>query len=140
MRVLIAVDGSEPSRQALRWAADLLRDRQPLEVTLVHCLPTLSGELFVGADVVQRFVEETERWGQSILDAAQEMLRCHGIESRPVLRRGQAGPAVVALAQQLQADLVFMGRRGLGRVQAALLGSTSSYVLSHWQGPVLVAH
>lgn len=139
MRVLIAVDGSEPSRQALRWAAELLRGRDPLVVTLAHCLPTLSGELFVGPEVVQRFFDETERLGQSILDTAQEMLRSQGIEARTLLRRGQPGPTLVALASECQVDLIFMGRRGLGRVQAALLGSTSAYVLSHWRGPVLVA-
>ena len=138
MKLLVAVDGSPPSGRALELAARLVQGRQGARLVLVHCVPGMSGDLFVGPDAVYRYLEESERLGRSILDAATRRLG----EPRPpvetVLRRGEPGREIVAEAERQRPDLVVVGRRGLGRVTSALLGSVSGYVLEHWRGPVLV--
>jgi nucleotide-binding universal stress UspA family protein len=44
----------------------------------------------------------------------------------------------VALAEELGADLIVMGSRGLGGVRRALMGSVSDSVVRHAHCPVLV--
>jgi nucleotide-binding universal stress UspA family protein len=53
-----------------------------------------------------------------------------------VLVDSPAGPAIVANAHD--AELIVVGRRGLGPVRSLVLGSVSSYVVQHATCPVLV--
>jgi nucleotide-binding universal stress UspA family protein len=45
---------------------------------------------------------------------------------------------IVALAEELGADLIVMGSRGLGALRRALMGSVSDSVVRHAHCPVLV--
>jgi nucleotide-binding universal stress UspA family protein len=54
------------------------------------------------------------------------------------LRMGAVDLEIVALAEELQADLIVMGSRGLGGVRRALMGSVSDSVVRHAHCPVLV--
>ena len=51
---------------------------------------------------------------------------------------GTAAREIVALAEQIGADLIVMGRRGLGGVRRALTGSVSNPVVRHARCPVMV--
>jgi nucleotide-binding universal stress UspA family protein len=51
---------------------------------------------------------------------------------------GRAWRAICQVATELDAEVIVLGARGLGRVQSALLGSVSSAVLVHAKRPVLV--
>ncbi|HEY8489347.1 MAG TPA: universal stress protein [Thermaerobacter sp.] len=137
MRFLVAIDGSPPSGRAVEWAGRLLRGDSEAELILLHCVPGMSGDLFVGPDAVDRFLEESERLGRSILEAAARRLPADGPRVQTVLRRGDPGRVIVAEAEELRPDLVVLGRRGLGRLSSTLLGSVSAYVVQHWRGPVL---
>jgi nucleotide-binding universal stress UspA family protein len=61
------------------------------------------------------------------------------IPVRTVVRRGKAGPAIVAHAREENYDAILVGARGVGRV-ASIVGSVSAYVLSHADIDVFVAH
>jgi nucleotide-binding universal stress UspA family protein len=50
-----------------------------------------------------------------------------------------AGRRIVEIADELDARLIVCGRRGLGVVTSALLGSVSHVVLAHAGRPVLIA-
>jgi nucleotide-binding universal stress UspA family protein len=54
------------------------------------------------------------------------------------LRMGEVDLEIVALAEELGADLIVMGSRGLGGVRRALMGSVSNSVVRHAHCPVLV--
>jgi nucleotide-binding universal stress UspA family protein len=54
------------------------------------------------------------------------------------LRMGAVALEIVALAEELGADLIVMGSRGLGGVRRALMGSVSDSVVRHAHCPVLV--
>jgi nucleotide-binding universal stress UspA family protein len=61
-----------------------------------------------------------------------------GTVARTHLRMGEVDLEIVALAEELQADLIVMGSRGLGGLRRVLMGSVSDSVVRHAHCPVLV--
>jgi nucleotide-binding universal stress UspA family protein len=54
------------------------------------------------------------------------------------LREGPAVDEILDLAEEVGADLIVIGSRGLGAISRALLGSVSESVVKHAHCPVLV--
>jgi nucleotide-binding universal stress UspA family protein len=79
-------------------------------------------------------LQEMREWLKVYVDkaAAQQI----SVESRTAM--GHPGPLIRDLAQDWGADLIILGRRGLGGIAETLLGSVSNYVLHHVQCSVFV--
>ena len=56
-----------------------------------------------------------------------------------LIREGDAKQTVLKVADEVQADLIVMGSRGLGRLQSILANSTSQYVFQLSTRPMLLA-
>jgi nucleotide-binding universal stress UspA family protein len=142
--IVVAVDGSEASRDALRWAADEARLRtaplvvvhawtfvapQPFADPAGLALPAgdLPGQLSAESDAAQYALDEAVR------DALGEQ---PDIEVEPKLVEGDAGEAIVG--ESAGAELVVVGSHGRSGITAALLGSVSRHVVSHAACPVVV--
>lgn len=132
-RIVVGVDGSASSVQALRWAAGEARVRgSRLEATQAW-------EGIVG--VVPRpptSDEPFKRHANEILAAAVAGLpadeRPANIDSRAV--KGHA--AAVLIEASAGADLLVVGSHGHGGVADALLGSVSRRVAEHAHCPVVI--
>ena len=48
------------------------------------------------------------------------------------------GEALVHTAEEVKADMVIMGTRGLGTIRRTIMGSVSDYVVHHAHCPVIV--
>ena len=77
-------------------------------------------------------------------DAAEEGVeraRAHGYDASSRVEEATegAGRRIIEIADELDARLIVCGRRGLGAVASALLGSVSHVVLAHAGRPVLIA-
>jgi len=132
-RILVAVDGSPKSEKTIAIALDLAQ-RYSSVVTVVHVReyeryegsdvdmgPPISGEQLVG-DVVTRF-----------RDAALEV---HG-ELRRV-SSGETPQQIVEVAEQVNADLIILGSRGMTEWKSLLLGGVATKVVHHAKSPVLL--
>lgn len=69
--------------------------------------------------------------------------------SRPCKTRAQATgriasgrlhEAILGVVREVRADLIVLGRRGMGGVERLLLGSTAERVAGHADCPVLIVH
>ena len=123
--VLVGVDESACSQQALAWAAaDAAAKGLPLTVAGVVDLPhhpdiPISGELIGSAEAAVRRRVET------VAARATRELSC----AIPVLTRMLAGdPAAELLRLAAGADEVVMGSHGTGRFGRLLIGSVSGRV------------
>jgi nucleotide-binding universal stress UspA family protein len=136
-RILVAVDGSDTSNQALLAALELARDRQS-HVRLLHVLDELSS--VHGYRYSAQLREMAQEAGQTVLDDARAIAAHGGIEADTQLvdAPGQRlGDVVADAARAWAADLVVVGthgRRGVGRV---LLGSGAEEVVRMAAVPVL---
>lgn len=139
-RLLVAVDGSENAELALSAAITAAR-RDHAAVTLITVAPDVSTDLSrwaVAAGVPPASQDEVDGEAQQLLRDTIEKVP-DDIPFRTVLRRGKAGPAIVAHARECDYDAILLGARGVGRV-GALVGSVSAHVLHHADVAVFVAH
>ncbi|HEU5084222.1 MAG TPA: universal stress protein [Acidimicrobiales bacterium] len=144
-RVLAAVDGSEHALRAVQLAAELAA-RCEAELHLVHVLTdTRSGRIPRGLEEFER-LEHLELSEAAILrDAAEQMVETAAERARTAgaprvechVARGDPAGAILAHAAALGADVVVVGRRGLGELSGLLQGSVSQKVTHHAACPVL---
>ncbi len=131
-RIVVGVDGSPASVEALRWAA-----RQAgltgavLEAVTSWQLPTS-----YGADIFRADVDWAANAQVALDTACREAGDCAPPAAQRTVTQGQ--PAHVLVDASADADLVVMGTRGHGGFAGLLLGSVSEYVIAHAKCPVLV--
>jgi nucleotide-binding universal stress UspA family protein len=128
--IVSAFDGSPESRVALDWAAHLARssDRR-LRVISVHTPIAYSGFGFVAVSVDPMLRSDLER------ELAAAIAGYEGPVETNVLD-GDAARTLVEASQE--ADILVMGSRGHGPLQAALLGGVSHDVVRHAACPVVI--
>jgi hypothetical protein len=75
----------------------------------------------------------------TVVEAEMGWMKTSGIAvARVHLRKGRADEEVIVLAEEIGADLIVMGSRGLGGLRRAPMGSVSDSVVRHANCPVLV--
>jgi len=134
-RIVVGVDGSESSKQALRWAirqAELTGGSVDA-VTAWH-YPPAYGAAPVAIDDGVDFEDDAKR---TLTEALAEVSGpASDIRVDPLIAEGQA--AAVLLEAARGADLLVVGSRGHGGFTSALVGSVSLYCVLHAHCPVLV--
>lgn len=97
---------------------------------------TTEGELLSKAEHEVRFVAEL---GDQILRRAQQQAHEDGVERVETLSAdGDYADGILDAIDETGADIVVMGRRGLGRMRQLLLGSVSNKVVQHSGSAVLL--
>jgi nucleotide-binding universal stress UspA family protein len=144
--VLFCYDGSEGSRAAMAAAAELVAHPAPAVVLSiwqpVAVLLARAGGF--GGGYLSDEGEVDGEQAQLATDAAEEGVeraRAHGYDASARVEEATegAGRRIIEIADELDARLIVCGRRGLGTVASALLGSVSHMVLAHAGRPVLIA-
>lgn len=129
--VAVGIDGSPTSTSALRWAArEALARNATLRVVHAWELPPLVGQ--AGAELGIAL----EEGAQTVLDEAAADPASAGVEVEARLVYG--GSAHALLDAGVDASLVVVGSRGLGRFGRVLLGSTSRQLVHHAPCPTVV--
>lgn len=137
-RILLAVDGSDPSLRAADFSGELSgRSGAVVDVLYVvpdHDLaaPGLYGYVSQYPDL-QEFYETRravlESAGARVaMDAARRVEASGGIVGDEEVRVGDPAHEIIEMTKLAKADCVVMGRRGLGDVGGLLLGSVSHKV------------
>ena len=140
-KILVASDGSEEATLAARTAADIAANTES-EVHVVHVrgMPVYIDPGSEVPRVAPGAAEETvRREAQGVLDTQAEQLEAaSGKVTQTHIRLGRPVEEIIILADDIDAELVVMGSRGLGRVRRLLLGSVSDGVVRHAHCPVMV--
>ncbi|XP_027330816.1 universal stress protein PHOS34 [Abrus precatorius] len=159
--VLVAVDGSEESMKALRWAFSNLKLRSPTPdsthspsfiIFHVQSPPSIATGLNPGPipfggpnDLeVPAFTVAIEahqkRITDAILDHALEISQQLNFNSkvRTHVVVGDPKEKICEAVQDLHADVLVMGSRAFGPIKRMFLGSVSNYCAHHAQCPVII--
>jgi nucleotide-binding universal stress UspA family protein len=134
-RILVAVDGSEPSRTALQVALDLAEavggEVEALGVEgPLPLFAATSGE-------VEEAVRERAAYVRGVLDEARSAGAARGVAITTTALAGHPAEVIVRHAEERRADLIVVGHKG-HFLQDFPLGSTAARVTRHAPCPVLV--
>lgn len=140
-RVLVATDFSAEANAALRAALALAPEAALTVLTVYDPIfeAHVLGSLVQGTDMAS-ISEQARQFVAGEMADAVRLAR----EVKPDLDtkviEGNPWRGILQVAEDINADLIVMGRRGQGRVEATLLGSATRYVLAHSKVDVLVTH
>lgn len=135
-KVLVPVDGSEHSDQAVRYLVDFVREHGPVEIHVVNVEPEPVAWQTHGLE--EKAIDaHLAVLGHHAIKSAQEILKAAGIAHHTHLMRGDTAAAIVALAGKLGCDTLVMGSRGLGAISGLALGSVTRKVLHFSDLPVI---
>jgi nucleotide-binding universal stress UspA family protein len=123
-RILIASDGSSHGDRAVEMAASVAM-RSGLPVTVVSVLAHSQDDKASASANIER-----------ALAALQEA----GTQATGRIASGKLHEAILGVVREVRADLIVLGRRGMGGVERLLLGSTAERVAGHADCPVLIVH
>jgi nucleotide-binding universal stress UspA family protein len=136
-KIVVGVDGSAGSLEALRWAA---RQAQltgaSLHVVTAWAFPKHGTPFGIVFDLAS-IADPTTRASEALDRAIIETLGNHEqIEVRAEVISGDEAPVLLEAAQD--ADMLVVGNRGRGAIAGMLLGSVSEQCVRHSPCPVVV--
>jgi nucleotide-binding universal stress UspA family protein len=148
-KILVAYDGSEQSKRAIDYAADMASScgGTLLVLTVVPrvTLPIFPDEGFGSASLTmtQNFEEYQEQMRVMYQKSQEEVMKNIAehfpkLEAEAILLDGRPSSMIVEQAEKNRVDLIVMGSRGIGGISGWILGSTSRRVVESCTKPVLV--
>ncbi|KAM3260295.1 hypothetical protein ACQJBY_051513 [Aegilops geniculata] len=148
MKVAVAVDASEESLHALSWALDnVVRLHPGASVVVLHAQHSVDHFVYPVAahglayapptalDSMRRAQEENSR---KVVARALDVCRQKQASATAAVVEGDPKEAICQAVEEMRADLLVLGSRGLGMIKRALLGSVSDYLAHHACCPVLI--
>jgi nucleotide-binding universal stress UspA family protein len=134
--ILVPTDGGEGMDTVIERAVDIAVQRGGT----VHALSVIDSEVFLTLDeeltdaVDEELRTNAERAVEAVTDAAHDA----GVDSDTVVRRGRPGEEIRLYAEEIDADLIVMGTRGVDDHERRMLGSVSQDVITEAARPTLV--
>lgn len=122
-RIVVGIDGSQNSDRAAEVAADLA-ELSGAEIIAVHAIGLLEDLTKAGLAPAERRLEVLRQLETGWTDP----LRRTGIPVRCEIRDGHPVDALLSVIDEVEADLLVVGSRGLSTFPTQLLGSTSAQV------------
>ncbi|MCH6197364.1 universal stress protein [Corynebacterium mastitidis] len=135
--IVVAVDGSEASKVAVRWAANTAQKRDiPLRLASSYTMPQyLYAE---GMVPPQELFDDLQNEAMEKIDEARGIAH----EVAPEIKIGhtiaEGSPIDMLLEMSKDVTMIVMGSRGLGGLSGMVMGSVSAAVVSHASCPVVV--
>ena len=147
--VLIAYDGSEVSRAAVRHAAELFAGRPAVLVTVWE--PALAvplgqpdsfgmGTLPPDPETVEAVDRAQREHASTVAGDGAEFARSVGLaaEAQAVPDEVDVADTLIGIARERGAAVVVVGSHGISGLRSRLLGSVSRKLIEHCDRPVLV--
>ncbi|MHB9111114.1 MAG: universal stress protein [Thermoleophilia bacterium] len=132
-KILVAFDGSESSRNALRQALDKFEESW-IKVLIVT--PAYEGDLeLVGIHDIHSLLRGPT---EELTQAAREIIGSETARANIDVVKGEAFERIIEAAENESCTLIVMGRRGFHRVERMLMGSVTAKVIVHSSTDVLV--
>jgi nucleotide-binding universal stress UspA family protein len=135
--ILVAIDGSETGQRAFDGAVDMAK----AENSKLHAAYVVETGLFssLPADnTVEIMYNVLQKEGESVLEKAKVTAAAKGVTLNTHIKSGHAGSEVITLADKIKADLIVVGSHGKSQTDRLLIGSVSTFVVTHSRVSTLV--
>lgn len=128
--ILVALDGSPAGQYALERAVEMakagtakLHAAYVVETGLFSSLPT--------DNTVEIMYNVLQKEGEAVLDKAKTESAARGVTLATHIKFGHAGSEIITLADKIKADLIIVGSHGKSQTDRLLIGSVSTFVVTH---------
>lgn len=146
MKILIATDGSEFSRAAIKKCCEILVEPEKAEIEILavfeNLYPVATEPFAISAEYVQEMETAGKTQAADFAAAAENQLRqCLGgapVKVATKVLKGSAEQAIIEEAENWKADLIVIGSHGRGFWKRMFLGSVSQTVIQHAPCSVLI--
>lgn len=137
-KILVSVDGSKNSKQAIIKAKDLA-NLSGAEVVILHVINDTVNNPYATLTEYQGAIDSafTDQ-GEIILEESKQLFDDSDVEIKTLLIHGDPGKIIIEIAEQENSDLIIMGSRGLNSISRVMLGSVSNKVLNNCGTSVLI--
>lgn len=140
-KILVPVDGSAASSQALGEAIDLAR-HLGARMQLVHVVePVIMVMPEAVSDAIHQIIEHARNMGEEVLKECEKKAAAAGVEVATDLVESagsSAGEHILRAAKRVNADLIVCGTHGRRGIRRALMGSDAEYIVRRTTVPVLL--
>lgn len=134
-RIVVGTDGSETATEAVRQAAELAK----VAGATLHIVSAYNTGAQVKPGGEERLerpadVPLTETGREQVnfaLDSASGVAKRSGIEVQAHAQEGDPADAIIDVAEQIKADLIVVGNKGMTGARRFLLGSVPNKVSHH---------
>ncbi len=135
-RILVAVDGSDSSKNAFRQACRIaFMDKSWL--TVITTIPPYE-DLFQIPSIQEKVSRALREEGEKVLAGIRKIAKEEDAYIKTVLEEGTPFQAIVDTAEEGNYDLIVMGRHGTKLIERALVGSVTARVIGNSQRDILV--
>jgi nucleotide-binding universal stress UspA family protein len=134
-KILVAVDGSESSMNALRESFKLATNEKSW-ITVLSVAPPYEGDLATTAiGNIQKALKEP---CEKALLEAEKIAKKEKVLIKTACEEGKPYERIIDLAEAENCDLIILGRKGMSRIERVLMGSVTVRVIGHSHIDVLV--
>jgi len=137
-KILLAVDGSEASLDAVRHALRLVTDGLTATFVLANVQEPANLYELVTAHDPEVLRQVSSGAGAHLLEPAEALLKAAGVSWEREIASGDPAHLLAEMIERHAVDAVVMGARGFGAARSAVAGSVSHWLLAHAPVPVTV--
>ncbi len=138
-KIVVGYDGSENSLKALNKAIKLgLYNNAEIHVVGVVRLYDFGILDYVSPEDIEDYEKQEISKEEKYLKEAIEIIQKSGLKGFYKVLEGDPAEEIMTYADEVNGDLIVVGRRGVGGFKKPLLGSTSSNIVKYANQSVLV--
>ena len=133
MKILVPVDGSKYSKEALKIALDCAKTKGA-DLKVISVASDASGiDLEISASERERIEQRLEQQADSVVKAACEEMSQAGVRAdcKVISTPSSVADAILEFSEKDKTDLIIMGSRGLSPSSRFKMGSVASQVVKH---------
>ncbi len=144
-RFLIAVDETETSMRAVRYAGELVGPHQDIEILLIHVYPEPQPDYYRKGGTLRAYQEDKEASAGILFGNVRNILEKKGISGnaiavKAVMAEGKTlSQAIIDEQKSGGFGTVILGKRGLSKAEEFLFGSISSALLHKTRDCAVIA-
>ena len=136
-KILVPIDFSDHSSAAIDTATEIAKIFGA-KIDLLHCYPVYSGGVSpYGIVAPATYYTDIRNAAERRIRQSQEKLEAEGVEAESSVSSPYPPDTIVERAQEIGADLIVMGTRGLTGFKHAMLGSVAERTIRLAPCPVL---
>ena len=137
--IVVGVDGSETSTRAAVIATEIARSRQTKLLLVTVVRPPEGWWGIGGAPPTPEALSAALVEGQQqVIRETEDQLPLEGMDYETVEELGDPTSRLIAVAEEREAGLIVIGKRGAGLAERVMLGSVADRLCHHSPVPVMV--